>query len=152
MKLARNFYSIITILIISIMNVLAADWTSTINGEIWNRIKKENQRYFITGFLQGLDKAENIIDITARTQKQNEFAFTEPFYVHQMRSKIRDYMPPSDQSVDFLIDLLSAFYADPYNLKIPFEAALRITLVRQKGEVEKSDFWLKEARRNVGIK
>jgi len=152
LKLARNFYSIITILIISIMNVLAADWTSTINGEIWNRIKKENQRYFITGFLQGLDKAENIIDITARTQKQNEFAFTEPFYVHQMRSKIRDYMPPSDQSVDFLIDLLSAFYADPYNLKIPFEAALRITLVRQKGEVEKSDFWLKEARRNVGIK
>lgn len=152
MKLARNFYSVITILIISIMNVLAADWTSTINGEIWNRIKKENQRYFITGFLQGLDKAENIIDITARTQKQNEFAFTEPFYVHQMRSKIRDYMPPSDQSVDFLIDLLSAFYADPYNLKIPFEAALRITLVRQKGEVEKSDFWLKEARRNVGIK
>jgi len=152
LKLARNFYSVITILIISIMNVLAADWTSTINGEIWNRIKKENQRYFITGFLQGLDKAENIIDITARTQKQNEFAFTEPFYVHQMRSKIRDYMPPSDQSVDFLIDLLSAFYADPYNLKIPFEAALRITLVRQKGEVEKSDFWLKEARRNVGIK
>jgi hypothetical protein len=134
------------------MNVLAADWTSTINGEIWNRIKKENQRYFITGFLQGLDKAENIIDITVRTQKQNEFAFTEPFYVHQMRIKISDYMLPSGQPVDLLVDLLDAFYADPYNSKIPFEAALRITLARQKGEVEKSDFWLKEARRNVGIK
>jgi hypothetical protein len=134
------------------MNVLAADWTSTINGEIWNRIKKENQRYFITGFLQGLDKAENIIDITVRTQKQNEFAFTEPFYVHQMRIKISDYMLPIGQPVDLLVDLLDAFYADPYNSKIPFEAALRITLARQKGEVEKSDFWLKEARRNVGIK
>ena len=152
MKLARNFNMIITVLIISMMNVFAADWTRTVNGEIWNRIKKENQRYFITGYLQGLDKAENIIDITVRTQKQNEFAFTEPFYVHQMRIKISEYLPSSDQSVDFLVDLLNAFYADPYNVKIPFEAALRITLVRQKGEIEKSDFWLKEARRNVGIK
>jgi len=152
LKLARNFYSIITILIISMMNVFAADWASTINGEIWNRIKKENQRYFITGFLQGLDKAENIIDITVGSQKQKEFAFTEPFYVHQMRIRISEYLPSSDQSVDFLVDLLNAFYADPYNAKIPFEAALRITLVRQKGEVEKSDFWIKEARRNVGIK
>lgn len=152
MKLARNFYPIVIVLIISVVNAFAADRAGSINGEIWNRMKKENRRYFITGFLQGLDKAENIINITVRTQQQKEFAFTEPFYVHQMRSKIRDYMPTDNQSVDLLVDLLSAFYADPYNVKIPFEAALRITLARQIGEVEKSDLWLKEARRNVGIK
>jgi hypothetical protein len=152
LKLARNFYSIIIILIILIVNILAADWAVSDNGEIWNRMKKENRRYFITGFLQGLDKAENIIDITVRTQQQKEFAFTEPFYVHQMRSKIRGYLPPNDQPVDLLVDLLDAFYTDQYNSKIPFEAALRIILARQSGEVEKSDLWLKEARRNVGIK
>lgn len=75
-----------------------------------------------------------------------------PFYVSQMRKNIRDYIPQEDNRIYLIIELLDAFYADSHNIKISFEAALRITLARHLGDVEKSDFWLNEARRRAGNK
>lgn len=146
----RITLSIIAILIIG--NILFAKQDKVVDGNIWNRMKKDNKLYYVTGYLNGLEKAEKIIDINVGTQQKNEFAFIEPFYVSQMRKKIRDYIPQEDNRIYLIIELLNAFYADSHNLKIPFEAALRITLVRHLGDVEKSDLWLYEARRRSGNK
>jgi len=146
----RITLSVIAILIIG--NILFAKQDKVVDGNIWNRMKKDNKLYYVTGYLNGLEKAEKIIDINVGTQQKNEFAFIEPFYVSQMRKKIRDYIPQEDNRIYLIIELLNAFYADSHNLKIPFEAALRITLVRHLGDVEKSDFWLNEARRRAGNK
>ena len=146
----RITLSIIAILIIG--NILFAKQDKVVDGNIWNRMKKDNKLYYVTGYLNGLEKAEKIIDINVGTQQKNEFAFIEPFYVSQMRKKIRDYIPQEDNRIYLIIELLNAFYADSHNLKIPFEAALRITLVRHLGDVEKSDLWLYEARRQAGNK
>ena len=141
----RITLSVITLLIIG--NILFAKQAKVVDGNIWNRMKKDNKLYYVTGYFNGLEKAEKIIDINVRTQRKNEFAFTEPFYVSQMRKKIRDYIPQEDNRIYLIIELLNAFYADPHNFKISFGAALRITLARHLGDVEKSDLWLYEARR-----
>ncbi|MBU4444724.1 MAG: hypothetical protein L6422_04400 [Candidatus Marinimicrobia bacterium] len=73
----RITLSVITLLVIG--NILLAKQEKVIDGNIWNRMKKENKLYYVTGYLNGLEKAEKIIDINVRTQKKNEFAFTEPF-------------------------------------------------------------------------
>ncbi|MCK4689056.1 MAG: hypothetical protein KAT41_02050, partial [Candidatus Marinimicrobia bacterium] len=68
-------------------------------------------------------------------------------------NKIRSYFPDKRNSdLDMMIKLLNAFYSDKYNLNIKFDAALRIILARQKGDIEKSDFWLREARKSVLMK
>lgn len=121
---------------------------SGIDGNIWRKMKQDNKVYYLTGFLDGLKKSSQIIDLNVQSAKRQEFSFVEPFYVNQMREKISAYYPEQAAvSISTVIELLNAFYADKYNSKIRFEAAIRIVLARQKGEIGKADFWLEEARR-----
>ena len=124
----------------------------TINGVIWIRMKTDNKMYYVTGFLNGLEKAENILDINVRIQEKNEFAFTEPFYIQRTRERINYYIPDGDNRINLIIDLVDVFYSNTNNLKISFEAAVRIALARNAGDIEKSDMWLMEARRKIANK
>jgi len=136
------------ILLGSAVTPLPAQQRTTINGFIWNKMKRDNKYYWLFGYLQGLQKADEIIQQGVGEQKKREFTFTEPFYVNQMHTRISDYLPPDKiEGIDQLIELLNAFYADNYNLRINVEVALRIVLARQKGQIEQADFWLNEARR-----
>ena len=134
------------------MNNLHAQRERTMTGVIWNRMKSENKMYYVTGFLNGLEKAENILDINVRIQEKNKFAFTEPFYIKRTRERINDYIPDGENRINLIIDLIDNFYRDPNNLKIPFNATVRVTLARNAGEIEKSDLWLQEARRKIANK
>lgn len=142
--------SILVFGILIFCSALIAQSERTINGQVWKRIKKENKLYFVTGYVNGLEKAENIIDINVKVQEKNEFAYTEPYYVHRMRESIREYLPMRKNRVPYIIELIDIFYSDADNLKIPFEVALRIALAKDARKYEKSDLWLKEARRKFG--
>ena len=131
------------------VNMLFAQRERTVNGVIWTKMKKEYKMYFITGYLNGLEKAENILDINVRVQKKSEFAFTEPFYIKRTREQINDYIPNVNNRINYLVELLDIFYTDKNNLKISYSSAIRIMLARQAGDIEKSDMWLQEARRKI---
>lgn len=121
---------------------------NVVDGNIWRKMKQDNKVYYLTGFLDGLRKSLQIIDLNVQSAKRQEISFVEPFYVNQMRDKISAYYPENASvSVSTVIELLNAFYADKYSSKIKFETAVRIVLARQKGDIEKADFWLEEARR-----
>lgn len=121
---------------------------NVVDGNIWRKMKQDNKVYYLTGFLDGLRKSSQIIDLNVQSAKRQEISFVEPFYVNQMRDKISAYYPENASvSVSTVIELLNAFYADKYSSKIKFETAVRIVLARQKGDIEKADFWLEEARR-----
>ncbi len=142
-------YLILILFLLPAITVLAED-VRDVDGYIWKRMKYDNKCYYVTGYFAGLKKTEEIIDIEVESEKRQKFAFTEPFSVYQIRNKIRSYFPDkSNSDLETLIKLLNAFYSDKYNLNIKFEAALRIIVTRQKGDIEKSDFWLKEAQRNA---
>jgi len=145
-------YIIISLILFSGINKLFAQQESTITGVIWSRMKTDNKMYYVTGFLNGLEKAENILDINVRIQEKNEFAFTEPFYIQRTRERINNYIPDDNNRINLVIDLVDIFYSDPNNLKISFEAAVRIALARNAGDIEKSDMWLQEARRKIANK
>jgi len=151
MKRQTKTIIIFFILLIGVTEIFAQR-ERTITGVIWIRMKTENKMYYVTGFLNGLEKAENILDINVRIQGKNEFAFTEPFYIQRTRERINDYIPNGDNRINLIIDLVDVFYSDANNLKIPFEAAVRIALARNAGEIEKSDMWLLEARRKIANK
>jgi len=151
MKRQTKTIIIFFILLIGVTEIFAQR-ERTITGVIWIRMKTENKMYYVTGFLNGLEKAENILDINVRIQEKNEFAFTEPFYIQRTRERINDYIPNGDNRINLIIDLVDVFYSDANNLKIPFEAAVRIALARNAGEIEKSDMWLLEARRKIANK
>jgi len=145
-------YIIVFFILFTGINNLIAQRERTMTGVIWSRMKKENKMYYVTGFLNGLEKAENILDINVRIQEKNKFAFTEPFYIKRTRERINDYIPDGENRINLIIDLIDNFYCDPNNLKIPFNAAVRITLARNAGDIEKSDLWLQEARRKIANK
>ncbi|MFH1212872.1 MAG: hypothetical protein V1681_02190 [Candidatus Neomarinimicrobiota bacterium] len=127
---------------------VAAQTQNEINGFIWKKMKRDNKYYWLLGYLQGLEKADEIIKSGVTDQKKREFNFTEPFYINQMHTRIGAYFPPERiEGVDQLIEILNAFYEDKFNQRIKIEAALRIVLARQQGQVEQADFWLNEARR-----
>jgi len=134
------------------VTMLFAQQERIITGVIWSRMKTDNKMYYVTGFLNGLEKAENILDINVRIQGKNEFAFTEPFYIQRTRERINDYIPDGDNRINLIIDLVDVFYTDTNNLKIPFEAAVRIALARNAGDIERSDMWLLEVRRKIANK
>lgn len=140
------------LLILAGVNNLFAQRERVMTGVIWNRLKTENKMYYVTGFLNGLEKAKNILDINVRIQGKNEFAFTEPYYIQRTRERINAYLPNAENRVNLIVDLTDVFYSDPNNLKIPFTAAVRIVLARNAGDIEKSDFWLQEARRKIARK
>jgi len=142
-------YIIFILLILAGVNNLFAQRERVMTGVIWNRLRTENKMYYVTGFLNGLEKAENILDINVRIQEKNEFAFTEPYYIQRIRERINAYLPNAENRVNLIVDLTDIFYSDPNNLKIPFTAAVRIVLARNAGDIEKSDFWLQEARRKI---
>lgn len=145
-------YIIFILLILAGVNNLFAQRERVMTGVIWNRLKMENKMYYVTGFLNGLEKAKNILDINVRIQEKNEFAFTEPYYIQRTRERINAYLPNAENRVNLIVDLTDVFYSDPNNLKIPFTAAVRIVLARNAGDIEKSDFWLQEARRKIARK
>lgn len=119
-----------------------------IDGTVWKRMKYENKYYFLIGYFAGLQKSLEIIDIAVENQKRQEFGYTEPFYVNQMRRKISAYLPAGNLTeIEALVETLNLFYTDKYNQAIPIEVALRIVLARAQGNSEQADFWLKEARR-----
>jgi len=127
---------------------LPAQQRTDINGFIWRKMKRDNKFYCLLGYLQGLEKADEIIRQGVADQQKREINYTEPFYVNQMRVRISDYFPPQKiEDIDQLIELLNAFYADEYNPRLKLDVALRIVLARQKGQIEQADYWLKEARR-----
>lgn len=130
--------------------VVNAQINPTLDGRIWQKMRHENKYYFLTGYFAGLNKAESIIDLGVNSQMQREFGFVEPFYVNQMRQRIKSYLPDDKmQDTEMLVESLNLFYSDRYNLKIPVEVALRIVLARARGEVEQAEFWLNEARRST---
>jgi len=150
LKCQRTIIPLIIILFLLAVIIVFAEDIRDVDGYIWKRMKYDNKCYYLTGYFTGLKKTEEIISIEVESEKRRKFAFTEPFYVYQIRNKIRSYFPDErNRDLDTLINLLNAFYSDKYNLNIKFEAALRIILARQKGDIEKSDFWLKEAQRNA---
>lgn len=132
---------------------LLAQNPGEINGFIWKRMKRDNKFYWLLGYLQGLEKSDEIIQLGLADQQKREFNFTIPFYVNQMRTRIGLYFPPKRiEGIDQMIELLNAFYEDKFNQRIKIEAALRIVLARQKGQIEQADFWLNEARRALILK
>ena len=143
-----NFYRFLCLLIM-LVDAVYAQRERALDGNIWNRMKTENKMYYVTGFVNGLEKAENILDINTNIGKKHEFAFTEPYYVQRSRKNIREYIPNKPNRINLIINLLDAFYTDANNQKIPFPVALRIVLARDAGDIKKSDFWLKEARREI---
>ncbi|MBN2600477.1 MAG: hypothetical protein JXR87_00635 [Candidatus Marinimicrobia bacterium] len=151
MKRRIKTFIIFLILFIGVTEIFAQR-ERVITGAIWIRMKTDNKMYYVTGFLNGLEKAENILDINVRIQEKNEFAFTEPFYIQRTRERINDYIPKGDNRINLIIDLVDVFYSDANNLKISFEAATRIVLARNAGDIERSDMWLQEARRKIANK
>ncbi|PIS27880.1 MAG: hypothetical protein COT43_08265 [Candidatus Marinimicrobia bacterium CG08_land_8_20_14_0_20_45_22] len=147
-----KIFRIIFTFIILVSTVVPQD-VSFVNGNIWRKMKQDNKVYYLTGFLDGLKKSSQIIDLSVQSAQRKEFSFVEPFYVNQMRENINAYFPErASVSTSTIIELLNAFYADKYNSKIKFEAAIRIVLARQKGDIGKADFWLEEARRSIFAK
>ena len=150
MRIVRNWLPIIALIGIAFGNAAPALAQSSreIDGSIWKRMRHDNKYYWLLGYLQGLEKSDEIIQLGLMDQEKREFNFTVPFYINQMRTRISVYFPPQKiEDIDQLIELLNAFYEDKYNQKIKIETALRIVLARQKGQIEQSDFWLNEARR-----
>ncbi len=149
MRVVRYWLTLICIgIALYTASPLLAQNPTDIDGTIWRRMKYDNKYYWLLGYLQGLEKSDEIIQLCLAEQEKREFAFTVPFYVDQMRTRISAYFPPHNiQDITQLIELLNTFYKDKYNQKIKIEAALRIVLARQKGQIEQSDFWLNEARR-----
>lgn len=144
-----NVFLIICMLFLNAVTVFA-EKSREVNGHVWKKMKYDNKCYYLTGYFAGLRKTEEIINIEVESERRQKFAFTEPFYIYQIRNKIRSYFPDKRNSdLDMMIKLLNAFYSDKYNLNIKFDAALRIILARQKGDIEKPDFWLREARKSV---
>ncbi|MDD5765688.1 MAG: hypothetical protein PHW79_05530 [Candidatus Marinimicrobia bacterium] len=142
-----KYFRIIFTFIILASTVIPQE-ANVVDGNIWRKMKQDNKVYYLTGFLDGLRKSSQIIDLNVQSAKRQEISFVEPFYVNQMRDKISAYYPENASvSVSTVIELLNAFYADKYSSKIKFETAVRIVLARQKGDIEKADFWLEEARR-----
>jgi hypothetical protein len=128
--------------------LLAQQQATGLDGVVWKRMKQENKYYFLTGYFAGLNKALEIINLNVENQRQQEFGFTEPFYVNQMRQKIRAYLPAGHLlEIDKIIEALNLFYADRFNLKIPVEVALRVVLARAQGNNEQADLILQAARR-----
>jgi len=148
-RIVRNRLIIICILGIACTSgLLLAQDSNEIDGSIWKRMRFDNKYYWLLGYLQGLEKSDEIIQLGLIDQQNREFNFTIPFYVHQMRTRISAYFPPRRiKDIDQMIELLNAFYEDKFNQKITIETALRIVLARQKGQIEQADFWLNEARR-----
>ena len=96
-----------------------------------------------------MEKSEDIINIEIDSKKMSDFTYTEPFYVNQMKSNILLYIPENyEQEIDQLVQHLDAFYADGDNLRIPVTVSIRIILARDNGDIDRADFWLKEARRS----
>lgn len=136
---------------ILVISNLHAQRERMLDGMIWNGMKTENKMYYVTGFLNGLEKAENILEIHIRNQQQREFIFTEPFYLKRSREVIGEYIPRGENRINLVVGLVDAFYSDPNNQKIPFTAAVRIALARNAGDIERSELWLREARREITL-
>ncbi|GEM_PF-476847 len=137
-------------LIVALASSLFAQSKKEITGLVWRKMRYDNKFYWLNGYIEGLEKAEEIIDLEVTRQREKEFGFTEPFYVNQLRTKIVSYLPAKRYAeIDLLIELLDNFYEDKYNQKIQIEAAIRIVLARQRGETEQADFWLNAARRAI---
>ena len=146
----RHYCIFIVILIWGIGSQLLAQNKGFIDGRIWNRMKTDNKLYFLSGLFTGMRKSEDIIGIEVEAEKRRTFAYTEPFYVNQIRKKLLSYTP-KDENIDLsqITGLLDAFYSDSDNLRIRVTVALRIVFARQNGDIERSDLWLKEARRGA---
>ncbi len=121
-----------------------------IDGRIWNRMRTDNKLYYLTGLLQGLEKVNEIMGVEIRNQAEQEFAFTKPFFVDRIQTRISFYLPDGTQlSLRQVTELLDLFYEDEYNQRIEILNALKIVLARQKGETQKAELWLKQARRRA---
>lgn len=147
----QTFSTLGIVTAILVISNLSAQRERILDGTIWNGMRPDNKMYYVTGFLNGLEKAENILEIHIRNQQQKEFAFTEPFYLKSSRETIGEYIPRQENRINLIVSLLDAFYSDANNQKIPFTAALRIVLARNAGEIEKSELWLMEARREIAL-
>lgn len=136
------------ILVVLPVSPIAQTTQQELTGKIWRGMKYENKYYFLTGYFAGLRKSLEIVAIAVENQKLREFGFTEPFYVHQMRQKIKAYLPAGNLlEIAAIIETLNLFYADKFNQEIPVEVALRIVLARAQGLNEQADLILQEARR-----
>lgn len=142
-----RYSGVVACLLLIFFTSLEAQIQLPLDGKAWRQMEPTARYYFLRGLMNGLEKAENIIDINVRKQRRKEFAFSEPFYVHQMRVNIRKYYLSPEIDLPILIELLNVFYTSPYNLAIPVIAAVRIVLARQQGNISQSDLWLKEARK-----
>lgn len=147
----QKFSTLCIVFAILAISNLSAQRERMLDGTIWNVMKTENKMYYVTGFLNGLEKAENILEIHIRNQQQKEYAFTEPFYLKHSRETIGEYIPRRENRINLIVSLVDAFYSDPNNQKIPFTAAIRIVLARNAGKIEKSELWLMEARREITL-
>jgi len=121
-----------------------------IDGRIWNRMRTDNKLYYLTGFLQGLEKVNEIMEVEIRHQARQEFAFTKPFFVDRIQTRISFYLPDGTElTLRQVVELLDLFYENEFNQRIEILNALKIVLARQKGDIQKAELWLQQARRQA---
>ena len=94
MRVVRYWLTLICIgIALHTASPLLAQNPTDIDGTIWRRMKYDNKYYWLLGYLQGLEKSDEIIQLCLAEQEKREFAFTVPFYVDQMRARISAYFP-----------------------------------------------------------
>ena len=119
-----------------------------ISGKAWTRWDQDWKVTYLMGFYAGRKADAALFREAERDHPIWDPTQREPAKVRRYKTDRMEYSARS-MKYDFklLRDLLDIFYTDPDNLPIALPAAIRIILVRQAGDLERSDFLLQRERR-----
>ena len=119
-----------------------------ISGKTWTRWDRDWKVTYLMGFYAGRKVDAALFREAERDHPIWDPTQREPAKVRRYKTDRSEYSG-RELRYDFkqLRDLLDVFYTDPDNLPIAVPAAIRIILLRQAGDLERSDFLLQRERR-----
>lgn len=120
-----------------------------ITGQTWTRWNEGQQVIYLAGFYAGLKADAAVFGQAERDHPARRTNESNTLIIERYKYDRQEYYADNIKyNFNTLRQLLDAFYRDPDNLLIAAPDAIRITMLRQDGQVERADFLLLTARRD----
>lgn len=121
-----------------------------ITGRSWTRWNDENKVIYLMGFYAGMKADVSLFAQAERDYPLRSPVERNPASVDRYKAERMEYYSRKVK-YDFKVirELIDIFYTDPDNLMIPVPAAIRIIMLREDGEHERSNFLLLDGRRKT---
>lgn len=139
------------IILFIITGFVFSGFNNNLSGNDWGNWSKNEKSTFLKGFYSSQLTLNNHLKNAIKYESAGDPYWQKPFVIVMYEQNLKEFTSiKMGINIDELSGRLDAFFQDVENKNISIMESIRIISLRVEGDIERSDWFLLQSRRNAG--